>query len=65
MEGQLKIKVFQDPWVPRPISFKPITTSFDNDLQVSELLKMDGTQDLEIMTHLFLLMDVQISLLYQ
>lgn len=55
-----QIKMFKDPWAPWPFSYKPITTAFDDDLRVSELLHMNGGWDLNALSHLFLRMDVQL-----
>lgn len=52
----VKVKVFKDPWVPRPVIFRPIMLSFDDDLRVSQLLVMDGSWDLEVISHLFFLL---------
>ncbi|PON99299.1 hypothetical protein TorRG33x02_048420 [Trema orientale] len=32
------VKVFHNPWLPNPSSFKPITPSFNDDLQIFELI---------------------------
>ncbi|KAK3221268.1 hypothetical protein Dsin_008293 [Dipteronia sinensis] len=35
------IKVFDDPWIPRPSTFKPVTTCTRAGLRVSELINKD------------------------
>ncbi|KAK3183014.1 hypothetical protein Dsin_030300 [Dipteronia sinensis] len=36
-----KIRVFKNQWIPRPISFKPITTDPRNDVKVADILDKD------------------------
>ena len=60
-DGQ-NINVWNDPWLPRPWGFKPITLKIEDleDLEVSGLIdRQTRTWDLEILQQIFLPQDVE------
>ena len=53
-------KVFTDPWLPRPASFRPITQSANDDLKVAELIQHPGKWNVDLIQESFLLPDSQL-----
>ncbi|KAK0606918.1 hypothetical protein LWI29_006286 [Acer saccharum] len=57
------IKVFSDPWIPRPSSFKPISSNIDSDLRVSDLIDAERhCWDIQKLDSIFLPIDKEVIL---
>ncbi|KAM6596535.1 hypothetical protein CsatA_007059 [Cannabis sativa] len=60
-DGQ-SVDAFRDPWIPRPVSFRPISPAPIDGVMVSELIGLEGTWDVQTLSQYFLSLDIDVIL---
>uniref|UniRef100_A0A803NXV2 Reverse transcriptase domain-containing protein n=1 Tax=Cannabis sativa TaxID=3483 RepID=A0A803NXV2_CANSA len=60
-DGQ-SVDAFRDPWIPRPVSFRPISPAPIDGVMVSELIGSEGTWDVQTLSQYFLSLDIDVIL---
>ncbi|KAF4362891.1 hypothetical protein G4B88_014228 [Cannabis sativa] len=61
-ENGANTRVFKDPWIPRPPSFKPITKEVGDLMMVSELIEQPGQWNKDLIHQVFSTLDSQLIL---
>ena len=57
------IRIFTNPWIPRPSSFKPITSNSNSDLRVSGLINVEQhCWDISKLDSTFIALDKEVIL---
>ncbi|KAF4351896.1 hypothetical protein F8388_020457 [Cannabis sativa] len=56
------VNTFWDPWIPRPRTFRPISTSPSDSVMVNELIGMEGSWDIHTLSQYFLRLDIDVIL---